>query len=326
MRKCFGSRLIKGFISIIRWVPVVFVLLIICWAWYTYIIEFCFKILDDVIIRIIYLLIVHLLLLMFLWSYIKTVISTIGKPSELFHIPIEVREYIAAATNDHEFRSILEEFVKERNIPLLTRGYDGGIRFCLKCSCVKPDRAHHCSVCGHCVLKFDHHCPWVNTCINYRNYKFFIQFLGYGFLMCAFVFFTILPHFINFWSKDDPMKVSFLRITVFFLFFVTGMFAISLGCLFGYHLFLTGKNRSTVESFRPPVFAYGADRNGFNLGVKSNFADIFGSEKFKWFLPIFTSTGNGQYFPQKPTRGNQSHQYQGNNYQTGRALQAVEVV
>uniref|UniRef100_A0A915NS43 Protein S-acyltransferase n=1 Tax=Meloidogyne floridensis TaxID=298350 RepID=A0A915NS43_9BILA len=152
MRKCFGSRLIKGFISIIRWVPVVFVLLIICWAWYTYIIEFCFKILDDVIIRIIYLLIVHLLLFMFLWSYIKTVISTIGKPSELFHIPIEVREYIAAATNDHEFRSILEEFVKERNIPLLTRGYDGGIRFCLKCSCVKPDRAHHCSVCGHCVL------------------------------------------------------------------------------------------------------------------------------------------------------------------------------
>jgi len=43
MRKCFGSRLIKGFISIIRWVPVVFVLLIICWAWYTYIIEFCFS-------------------------------------------------------------------------------------------------------------------------------------------------------------------------------------------------------------------------------------------------------------------------------------------
>ncbi|CAK5091460.1 unnamed protein product [Meloidogyne enterolobii] len=115
-----------------------------------------------------------------------------------------------------------------------------------------------------------------------------MQFLGYGFLMCAFVFFTILPHFINFWSKDDPMKVSFLRITVFFLFFVTGMFAISLGCLFGYHLFLTGKNRSTVESFRPPVFAYGPDRNGFNLGVKMNFADIFGSEKFKWFLPIFT--------------------------------------
>nr|CAD2135965.1 unnamed protein product [Meloidogyne enterolobii] len=57
-----------------------------------------------------------------------------------------------------------------------------------------------------------------------------------------------------------------------------------------------------------------------------NFADIFGSEKFKWFLPIFTSTGNGQYFPQKAARGNQSHQYQGNNYQTGRALQAVEVV
>uniref|UniRef100_A0A1I8B4V5 Palmitoyltransferase n=1 Tax=Meloidogyne hapla TaxID=6305 RepID=A0A1I8B4V5_MELHA len=89
---------------------------------------------------------------MFLWSYIQTVISPIGKPSELFHIPVEVREYIATATNENEFRSILEEFVKERNIPLLNRGFDGGVRFCLKCSCVKPDRAHHCSVCGHCVL------------------------------------------------------------------------------------------------------------------------------------------------------------------------------
>uniref|UniRef100_A0A1I8B428 Protein S-acyltransferase n=1 Tax=Meloidogyne hapla TaxID=6305 RepID=A0A1I8B428_MELHA len=150
--------------------------------------------------------------------------------------------------------------------------------------------------------------------------------------MCAFVFFTILPHFISFWSKDDPMKVSFLRITVFFLFFVTGMFAISLGCLFVYHLILTGKNRSTVESFRPPIFSYGPDKNGFNLGARSNFVDVFGTEKFKWFLPIFTSAGSGLYFPQKAalssgtnepsnrfSRREQS-QHQG-SYQTGRALQ-----
>jgi len=32
--------------------------------------------------------------------------------------------------------------------------------WCRKCRSVRPPRAHHCSMCGHCVLKMDHHCPW----------------------------------------------------------------------------------------------------------------------------------------------------------------------
>ena len=47
----------------------------------------------------------------------------------------------------------------------------GAVRYCEKCACVKPDRAHHCSVCGACVLKMDHHCPWVNNCVAFYNYK-----------------------------------------------------------------------------------------------------------------------------------------------------------
>ncbi|RQM21776.1 hypothetical protein B5M09_008309 [Aphanomyces astaci] len=36
--------------------------------------------------------------------------------------------------------------------------YSGEKRFCRKCNVPKPDRTHHCSACGSCIAKMDHHC------------------------------------------------------------------------------------------------------------------------------------------------------------------------
>ncbi len=36
------------------------------------------------------------------------------------------------------------------------------LTYCAKCRLPKPQRAHHCSICNQCVLKMDHHCPWIN--------------------------------------------------------------------------------------------------------------------------------------------------------------------
>jgi ribosomal protein L40E len=32
-------------------------------------------------------------------------------------------------------------------------------KFCRRCNAFKPIRAHHCSICGRCIVKMDHHCP-----------------------------------------------------------------------------------------------------------------------------------------------------------------------
>lgn len=48
---------------------------------------------------------------------------------------------------------------------------------CDKCGRSKPPRAHHCLICKACILKLDHHCPWVNNCIGAPNLAYFLLLL-----------------------------------------------------------------------------------------------------------------------------------------------------
>ena len=72
-------------------------------------------------------------------------------------------------------------------------------RKCKYCKEIKPLRTHHCSLCGICIMKMDHHCPWINNCIGQNNQRYFLLFLFHVF--CYTVFGTIFTFPIIIFNK-----------------------------------------------------------------------------------------------------------------------------
>ncbi|CAF1136895.1 unnamed protein product [Didymodactylos carnosus] len=227
-----------------KWIPVIFILSVVAWSYYAYVVQMCFLTVDSIPKKVIYLLIYHPLLFLFMWSYYRTMFKPIAGPPPDFYISDTEAEHIASAQTLDDRRNILIRIARTANLPLLTRHFDGSIRYCFNCRCIKPDRAHHCSDS----------------------------------------------------SSSTPGATSAGKFHLLFLFFASIMFAISVSSLFFYHLYLIGKNRTTLESFRAPIFIDGPNKDGFNLGVKQNFIEIFGSSPFLAFLPVTTTLGDGVHY------------------------------
>jgi len=59
------------------------------------------------------------------------------------------------------------------------------LQWCVTCKGYKAPRAHHCRKCGRCVLKMDHHCPWINNCVGHYNHGHFAAFLASAVSGCS---------------------------------------------------------------------------------------------------------------------------------------------
>lgn len=278
--------------------PVLLVCCLIGYSYYCYVVQLSIQTLESPLQKIFYILTYHVLLFMLLWSYWQTVFTGTTPVPREFRLSEEAMEQVKSAGNEEDRLLAIEKHAHD--LPIVTRTYIAGratYRYCFICNHLKPDRCHHCRICGVCVLKMDHHCPWVNNCISYANYKAFVLFLFYAFTFCSYIVITTLPYFLDVWKNSTTAQGS---IHILFLFIIAAMFFLSIMSIFSYHLYLIGYNRTTLEAFRAPIFENGRiDKNGFNLGLLNNFKQIFGNKFVLWLFPIFTSYGDGVVFPQR---------------------------
>ena len=50
---------------------------------------------------------------------------------------------------------------------------------CPECEVIRTSRSRHCNICNRCVERFDHHCPWINSCVGAKNHGgFYIYVLA----------------------------------------------------------------------------------------------------------------------------------------------------
>ncbi|XP_059052915.1 palmitoyltransferase ZDHHC6 [Achroia grisella] len=170
------------------------------------------------------------------------------------------------------------------------------LQFCTVCKGYKAPRSHHCKKCGHCVMKMDHHCPWINCCVGHANHSYFTSFLMAGVVGCfhASVVLSICIYhaihrvwYIHHGTGREPMiylTLTTLLLTLLAIGMAVGV-VLAVGALLYFQIRGILRNQTTIEDWilekavsrreeqALPKFVF-----PYDLGWRRNWALVFSSK------------------------------------------------
>ena len=179
----------------------------------------------------------------------------------------------ARGFDDDEGRPLTQEIMMD--------GRRVHVKYCSTCRIYRPPRAVHCSLCDACVERFDHHCPWLGTCIGRHNYRAFSIFLYSltALLLWVMAFCVTDMVFITrekredaaSSSLDDAFAAMLRRNPIAFILtlycWLASFFVVGLAC---FHLYLVSTNQTTNEQLKA-AFPQGSP---WSNGCLGNWADM----------------------------------------------------
>lgn len=175
---------------------------------------------------------------------------------------------------------------------------------CHTCKIQKPARSKHCKICGFCVIKQDHHCIWINQCVGYANYKYFLAFILSHSLICLYAgligckIFTFIIHKDNLWnavfrdSAGNKFHPGWLQLFQYllhkysaftFVIVLCLLMGLSLGGFFLFHFHLLRKNNTSNDRIKSSKLQEKGIivQDFYNSGFFNNLDEVLEAEDFK---------------------------------------------
>mmetsp|Transcript_51163 Transcript_51163/g.122542 ORF Transcript_51163/g.122542 Transcript_51163/m.122542 type:complete len:290 (+) Transcript_51163:99-968(+) len=172
--------------------------------------------------------------------------------------------------------------------------FSGERRRCKHCLIYKPDRCHHCRICHCCILKMDHHCPWIMNCVGFRNHKYFFLLVIYSILSCGFIALTITETIVQSLEQELPLSHRFLLMQCFTTASIMGAL---LTIFAGFHVMLMLRGLTTIEFCeKMSIVANNSKSSKYDLGLYRNVTAVVGPRPWLWLLPLDPPVGDGLQF------------------------------
>ena len=255
-------------------------------------------------------------LLYVITSYFLIIVS-FSDPGIIFRFPLK--------------NNIIED-KKERRIFQL--GYINRYKYCSSCLIMRPIRSTHCGDCNNCVEKFDHHCPWIGSCVGKRNYKYFFLFLLslniLIFLIVIFCLYHIIKRISELIQKNNKSLNKINNITAYsltdvimslYLIIFEGISMIFVTGLLVYHYKLIVRNMTTKEEiksyFENPT-GNPFNRNNKYINMKNSNKDNKKHKKIRSSIP--SSKKNDELIEKKILKEKINNDDTNNNNEVGRNI------
>ena len=140
-------------------------------------------------------------------------------------------------------------------------GYIREYKICDTCYIVRPLRSTHCGICDNCITRFDHHCPWIGTCVGKRNYPYFFIFLILLNLFQVYTAAICIAHIIikildlkknkssDTKKQTDSVLVGNVIMSLYLIIYVLLTMIFTTGLLF-YHIKIVKNDMTTKEELK----------------------------------------------------------------------------
>lgn len=251
----------------------------------------------------------HIFFPLVVWLYLLLVLKPHSQIDRAYYFDKRLRKLFSKYTDEDDLElseatiNRLERFREKRKLIIITRNTYGHLSICLKCQLVRPDRCYHCDKCARCILRRDHHCPWIQVCIGFSNLKYYILFLFYVQVYVTFILVTIsystFKHSDSITDSSNQLENWHFKLTIVSTF----LSSILIQFLLVNNLYLLARNMTNIEHTHPPRVdgrLLIMTENVFDLGnIWTNFAQIFGKCPIMSFLPVWTTPGDGHTFPDR---------------------------